>query len=362
MSRAIKRNQEQNKPTDFWSLSSLPQETKTYVPRLLAVARLFANAADYDLTLRHIPNKATLEPVAVGPGLNLQKAATMADISVDELQTFNPGFHHGSTGPDEQTLLIPVEKSDTFKEQLSKLDWNAPAAPSSSASESESDEGSATSSAPAPGSLHRVRHGETLAQIAQRYGTSAPAIKRANHLSSAKLQSGTQLLIPTSEKVIHRENMQEFRQEIALAPSKSAGEQVTSYTPHKGDTPQSVARHFNVSVDMVRHWNNLKSDKLEPGKPLVVWTKAASGKDSIDAVTQPRGAKSAKAPTQAGVAAPKKTGEQQSVLYTVRGGDTMQTIARRFNVSVDELRKWNVARLGKNGLQPGVVLKVHKEG
>lgn len=356
VSRAIKRNQEQNKPTDFWSLASLPQETRTYVPRLLAVARLFANAADYDLTLRHIPNKAMLEPVTVGPRLDLQQAANMAEITVEELQNLNPGFSRGSTGPDEQTLLIPVEKSDTFKEQLAKLDWNTVA---DEAAPTETEEPANAGEGP----LHLVRHGETLAHIAQLYGTSEPAIRRANHLPAGKLRSGAQLLIPSSEKAIHRENMQVYQQEIALAPSVSTGEQRTSYSVHKGDTLQSVAHRFGVSVDMVKRWNHLSSDKVQPGQSLAVWTKTtvAPAKDTVAASAAAKTGKSGAIAQTATSTAPKKAAKQQSVLYTVRGGDTLNTIAKHFSVSVDALRKWNTARLGKAGLHPGVVLMVHKE-
>jgi membrane-bound lytic murein transglycosylase D len=346
VSRAIKRNQDQNKPTDFWSLASLPQETKTYVPRLLAVARLFANAADYDLTLRHIPNKATLAPVAVGPRLDLQRAATMADISVEELQTLNPGFSRGSTGPEEQTLLIPVEKSDTFKEQLARLDWNA--VPS---------DGGDAADGLASGPLHMVRHGETLARIAQMYGTSEPAIRRANHLSPGKLRSGAQLLIPSSEKAIHRENMQEYQQEIAVAPSAAPGEQRISYMVHKGDTLHSVAHRFGVSEEMVKRWNHLKSDTVQAGANLLLWSKAPAKGNEASVVA---GKNADKAPPLQAAGKPANK-QRASVLYTVRGGDTLNAIARHFSVSVDDLRKWNTARLGKAGLRPGVVLMVYRE-
>lgn len=342
--RAIKRNQEQNKPTDFWSLN-LPQETKTYVPRLLAVARVFANSGDYALSLRHIPNRAKLEPIAVAPRMNLQHAANMADISVEELHNLNPGFNQGSTGPDEQTLLIPVEKSDTFKEQLSKLDWNTPADASAETSGE-------------TGAFHLVRHGESLAQIAQQYGASVPAIRQANNLPSNKLRTGSQLLIPSSEKAVHRENMQEYRQEIAVAPSAASGEQRVAYSVHRGDTLQSISRHFDVSADMVKRWNHMESNKdLRAGQQLTVWVKAAVSRDHVAAVADKPAAAAPRAHTET------KADKQQPVQYTVRGGDTLYTIAKRFNVSVDALRKWNVARFsGKDsGLRPGVVLTVHKE-
>jgi membrane-bound lytic murein transglycosylase D len=92
--RAIQRNQAQGLPTDFWSLN-LPQETRTYVPRLLAVAKLFNESEAYGISLRPIPNKPLYKTVVMKDQVDLAVAANAADISLDklfELARYDAGY------------------------------------------------------------------------------------------------------------------------------------------------------------------------------------------------------------------------------------------------------------------------------
>src|SRR5690554_706113 len=75
VARAIQKNEARNKPTDFWSLD-LPEETRVYVPRLLAVAKLFAEAEQYGIDLHYIPNEALFKPVKIDTQLDLALAAS----------------------------------------------------------------------------------------------------------------------------------------------------------------------------------------------------------------------------------------------------------------------------------------------
>lgn len=119
--RAIRRNAYQGLPTDFWSLD-LPQETRAYVPRLLAVSRLFAGADRYGLDLRDIPNEAKFKTVKVSHQLDLAIAADAADMSLEAFRAVNPGFKHTFVDPDGSVrLFVPAHKSKTFKKELARL-------------------------------------------------------------------------------------------------------------------------------------------------------------------------------------------------------------------------------------------------
>lgn len=69
--KAIDRNYLSGEGTDYWSLRHLPQETMQYVPKLLAIAKLFAHADEYNIRLHPIRNKAVFEVVDVESPMNL---------------------------------------------------------------------------------------------------------------------------------------------------------------------------------------------------------------------------------------------------------------------------------------------------
>ncbi len=121
--KSIERNEYRNMPTDYWSLG-MPDETASYVPRLLAIAKIFANADQYNVNLHHIPNKPYFEVVHLDSQLNLSKAAEMADMSLHDFLKLNPAFNKSKTAPEgagPRRLLIPVAKAEAFKENLAQL-------------------------------------------------------------------------------------------------------------------------------------------------------------------------------------------------------------------------------------------------
>ncbi len=121
VARAIQKNNARGLPTDFWSLD-LPQETRSYVPRLLAVARLFSQAEQYNIALQPIPNKALYKTVVLKEQVDLALAANAAEISLDKLFELNPGFkrqHVDVNG--SYRLFIPAHKKTVeFKQELAR--------------------------------------------------------------------------------------------------------------------------------------------------------------------------------------------------------------------------------------------------
>ena len=121
--KSIERNENHNLPTDYWSLH-MPEETANYVPRLLAIAKIFANADEYNVNLHDIPNKPYFEVVNLDSQLSLNKAAEMANMSLHDFLKLNPAFNKSKTAPEgagPRRLLIPVAKAETFKENLAQL-------------------------------------------------------------------------------------------------------------------------------------------------------------------------------------------------------------------------------------------------
>lgn len=231
--KAIRSNEEQNIDTDYWSLD-LRRETMNYVPRLLAIAKIFANPDQYNLTLQNIPNEPYFEVVNLKSQLDLDLAAVMSQMALDDFFMLNPGFKTQSMGPDgPHRLLIPVDKADQFRTKLTQL--------------KEKDR--------TYWLRHRIKPGENLGMIAKKHQTSVEALKQHNHLTGDNIRAGQYLLVPTSKPVI--------------TPADKSDKQI--YTVKKGDTFWQIARKFSVSSKDIARWNKLTLQKpLHPGQKLVI--------------------------------------------------------------------------------------------
>jgi len=316
--KSIEYNENHNLPTDYWSLN-LPQETLDYVPKLLAVAKIFANAEEYNLHLQHIPNKPYFEPVNVNGPLDLHKAAQLANTPYDKFVKLNPGFSRSCTAPQgSNRLLIPIAQVQSFKKNLAELPYderydeqqlhpiNRPI--NNRPTEIKVAEAKPDYSRQVTFYSYKVKHGETLSSIAERTHTTIVTLKAANHLKGNTVKYGEMLQIPgTSNKAINT---------LLVAKSKAApiGNQV--YAIKKGDTFWNISQRFSVSPNDIAEWNKITlKTALVPGRKLTIKSnnqQIASSSPSI-----------------------------RLVQYTVGKGDSLTKIAKRFNVSVDDLRKSN---------------------
>ncbi|MDH3901341.1 MAG: LysM peptidoglycan-binding domain-containing protein, partial [Gammaproteobacteria bacterium] len=232
-------------------------------------------------------------------------AAELAGLETDEIYRLNPGFNRWATHPDgPHRLAIPVEKSDTFKRNLAAL----------------------PDSERVKWVRHRIRKGETLSHIARRYDTTVAVLRSNNVLRGNNIRAGSHLLVPVAAKEPAR---YAALAAISHTPHSSGNKQ--TYKVRTGDSLWSIAQQHNVKVSQLTIWNRLDSRTIRPGQELAIWRKGT---------------------------APHKGKTTRSVSYTVRSGDSLYRISRRFSVSINELRRWNELPKGKY-LQPGQRLKVY---
>ena len=311
--KAIEKNENLNLETDYWSLD-LPKETSDYVPRLLAIAKIFANADKYHINLQHIPNKPYCELVDVKSQLDLNKAAELANTPLNEFLKLNPGFNYSSTAPQgPHHLLIPVAKAQSFKHNLARLPYSERVDlkryHAETAAQARHDESQVIPS------QHKVKAGESLVSIADKNNTTPQSIRQVNHLTSNSIRSGMILKMPTPQKTV--------------ASTKSETAQI--YVVKKGDTLRNVAQKFSVSDKDIAVWNKITlKTALVSGQKLTI---KAARQQAVASV---------------GI---------RSISYTVKQGDSLVQISRKFNVSVADLRKWNPPAIS-NALTPGKKLKV----
>ena len=173
--------------------------------------------------------------------------------------------------------------------------------------------------------MHSVRRGENLSRIASAYGTTVSAIKRWNNMSSDRIYVGDRLDVyygttaaaPATAAARVAEAPASINATEAR-PTPASASVAMDYTIRRGDTLIGIASMHGVSVQQLRVWNGLSSDRIYPGRKLSIQMPAGQTVSS----------------------------------YTVRRGDSLYSIAQRFGVTVDQLVAWNdISR--RSTLYPG---------
>lgn len=320
--RAIQRNQGLGKGTDFWSLR-LPPETRGYVPRLLAVAQVVADPDRHGLSFAPLPNTPYFSVVELEHQIDLGLAADLAEISIEELYKLNPGFNRWATDPDgPHRLLIPVANAARLRASVAELPpqrlvtWKR----------------------------HHIQAGETLGEIALEHHTTVATLKRANRLSDTMIRAGSSLIAPAPQRRLRSYTLSADARDVVKAQRPKNAEE-SKYVVRNGDTLWEIARHHGTSVEQLRAWNAIGSTRLlHPGQELSIWHLARG--PEAQSVTAPSNAPAPSVPGH--------------LRYTVKRGDSLWEISRRFKVSVVSLRKWNSLAQGKL-LHPGQELHVYLE-
>ncbi|EDY82050.1 LysM domain protein [Verrucomicrobiia bacterium DG1235] len=219
--------------------------------------------------------------------------------------------------------------------------------------------------------VHRVRKGETLTEIAQAYKVTAQAIKNANKISNAnRIKVGQELTIPvpssdtveTTATTAHRVRKGETLTEIAQAYKVTveaiksanqitnanqivAGQQLTipaaapsviEYKIRRGDNLSDIAKKYGASLSELKALNAIRnSNKISIGQVIRIPVSAGS-----PTASQP----SAPAPTQ-------------YIDYKIRRGDSLSDIAKTYGVSLSSLKTLNAIR-NSNKIRIGQVIRI----
>lgn len=325
VSRAIARNEAKGEPTDYQSLT-MPAETRSYVPKLIAAKNIVMNPARFGLNLASIPNEPYFTKVIAKRHMDVKLAARLAEMPLADFMSLNPA-HNGpvlaTNGP--RTLLLPVEKADAFTSNLSSyskplVSWQT----------------------------YPAHKGERLDKIAKKFGTTIGALTEYNQIAlrKNKLASNQNILVPlrnndTSDLIAV--NLKSAEPEPVAITTEKASHKVKN-----GETIYSIARRYNVTTAQLKTWNHLKTNHITHGQTLAVQRNAPVQAVEIKTASTSEKLNTAKA----------KNSNGKRTMYTVRRGDTLHSIASRFNVAINDIQRWN--RLTqKNSLRPGQKVTVY---
>jgi len=230
--RAQARNRKQGLPVNYTSLK-MPDETRNYVPKLLAVKNIIANPASFGLVLEEIHDEPYFAAVSTAKHIDVKLAAQLADISMEEFTALNPAHNRPVILQDNSDLiLLPVGAVEAFRANLENYDkplvsWQS----------------------------YQPKKGERLDKLAPRLGLSVEKLKSVNGLSGrAKVSTGQTLLVPINGEESEAED--EFAVfNMHLSPTNDGASRTIRHTVRKGETLASVARRYRVSIAKLKQWN-----------------------------------------------------------------------------------------------------------
>lgn len=315
--RAIKRNKKLNRPTDFWHLK-LPKETRTYVPKLLALKEIIANPTDYSVSLRCISDAPGFKRIKIKAQIDLALAAELADIDLQTLYNYNPAFNRWATDPDgPHALLLPIESAELFEKNYAALPANEHLR----------------------WSRHKIKQGESLGMIAQKYKTSVKHLKKVNNIRGNNIRAGKYLMIPVASKNSSSYALSSSQRLKSIQNKKHSNKTRINHIVQKGESFWDISRRYKVDMHRLAKWNGMAiKDPLKQGQKLVVWSNSTNATKQLAATHNPNST-------------------IKSIHYTVRNGDSLSRIASKYNVNIKDLHRWNSIK-GKY-IQPGQRLKLY---
>jgi len=313
--KAIKKNKRRNKPADFWNLK-LPKETRSYVPKLLALKELISNPEQYDITLRCIPHVPGFERIDIGSQIDLALAAELAEIDLNTLYSYNPAYNRWATPPEgPHHLLLPAEAAETLTANLETLDdkdrirWQR----------------------------HRIKSGETLSQIAVKYDTTIKHLRKVNRIRGNNIRAGKHLLIPVASRK-RTDYALSAGQRLSSIKNTRKGKTRITHIVQQGDSFWGLSRKYGVGMHKLAKWNGMAvRDPLRQGQKIVIWKSGSTPQASLNLR--------------------KPFDSIKPISYTVRNGDSLSRIASRYSVSINDLHRWN--KIKSKYLQPGQRIKVY---
>jgi len=386
VAKAIRRSGGQQ---NYWNIRKhLPQETQGYVPAFLATMYIYEYHKEHGIRPdRAIVKHFATDTIMVRKEMTFKQISDLIDIPVAQLQLLNPQFKRNVIPAyfnKKHYLRLPSDKIAIFTSNEDKIyayvqhELDKRERPFSGKYQAiasrDRDSASVDSQLVSKTKYHKVRRGDNLSEIADRYNVTMSEIKRWNKLKNNKAPLGRNLKIVTSERIAVREKKTKV-DTISVVPVNKADtassvvqtqvkdariyreEKVVSFKDvtkfhkvKKGDNLGEISDKYGVTIAEIKKWNKLRNNNVPLGKNLKIITNERVVTTVRKAVKQDTGI----AATEKG-----KTVEnidKPSDFYIVQHGDNLSTIAKKYNVSIQDLKKWNA--LSDNNIQLESKLKV----
>jgi len=245
VARSIAKNRAAGKPTDYSHLT-MPAETRHYLPKLQALKNIIRDPKAFGIDLGPLPNTPYFTTYDDVRDIDVQLAAKLAEMPVEEFIALNPGFSRPIIrAANTPRIVLPADKIDVFRENLEKHDKSLVSWKS-----------------------YHPKKGDTLESIASRHGLTLAQLKEVNGISARSKTVPSLLVVPVNIS----DGRQVRKLPIMYAPPIPVRTRRVYHTVRTGDTVYSVAKRYGVAVEDLQRWNG--TDRIRPGQKLAVEVRA----------------------------------------------------------------------------------------
>ena len=345
VAKAIRRSGGQQ---NYWNIrKNLPKETQGYLPAFLATMYIYEYHKEHGIKPEKAPIKQfATDTVMIKRQMSFKQISELIDIPVAQLQILNPSYKLNVVPAyNDQThfLRLPQDKMAVFTSNESKIyayvdrEANLRERPFQIVRPIVTQDSVNTFQrlAQAKVRYYRVKRGDNLSTIAQKYDVAVEDLKKWNNIRGNKVAYGKNLKIngveadQKSTAVAKVEIDKKGIQKDSLAtPTNSI------YVVQKGDNLSNIAKKFNVTVAELQDWNKLTTKSISLGASLQVVKNPIHNEVIAEPV------------------------ERKDIAYSVQKGDNLGSIAKKFGASVEDLKQWN--NLTSNAIAIGNSLIVAK--
>lgn len=376
--------------TDYWSIYPfLPRETRGYVPIFIAATYIMNYYQEHGIDPSVGTKPVSMDSVIINKNLHFQQISEVLNIPIDDIRRYNPQFKNDLIPGEYKgySLNLPMDKLTAFIDKEESIFAYKPDQFLTHRKVAGLDVVGGGSSSNTKTLTYRVKKGDTLSKVANRYGVSSAQIKSWNNLSSNRLNVGRRLKIyrtiaPAAEsETLNTElasNVSKIEGKYTGTPiegvttnvEKQAKTTTTYYKIRRGDTWNKIAQRNNVTVTDIKKWNNIRNNSLIAGKtlkiqkieyvevPVVEEPKLTEPelayveidstftidifddylkKVDMDKASLPRINVSSTDETPSR----KKADDTKLIYHKVKIGETIRQIAARYNVSQKDIISWN---------------------
>jgi membrane-bound lytic murein transglycosylase D len=358
--------------TDYWEMRRhLPRQTRNYIPQFIAVARIILNPQKHGFTDFQLADSLAFDVVEINDCIDLRVLAKCALTTVDTLQDLNPELLRWCTPPGVTgyRFRIPPGRKDTFLVSYAKIpaeqkkDW----------------------------AIHTVKRGETVSSIARKYGLAVSLLKDLNNIhSDRRLSVGTVLALPLPRDVadskvpfnytpevrgmnfgsikayaakdaINKKKLRYAKHEV----KKPKGKEKIVYHVKRGDTIGHIAEWYGVRASDIRNWNDIGyGSYIHAGEAINIWIpsskakllKKVDGMEFSEKQSLTKGELAEVAQSEEGKTRVKSSSTEW-IQHPVKAGETLEKIAKLYEVSINDLKQWNNLRSAR--ITAGQTLEIY---
>jgi len=295
------------------------------------------------------------DTIMVKQQMSFKQISDLLDVPVSQLQQLNPSYKINMVpyyADKPHYLRLPADKIAMFTSNEDKIyayvnyELNKRERPYGSTQQAvvktELDDDGETKVVTRT-KYYKVKRGDSLGAISNKYGVSVASIKSSNRLKSNMLHPGQNLKIVTSERIAVAPKPKPKATPIEK-PEPVVAQVDKKHEPHvyvvqSGDNLSSIAKKHHVTVEQLKQWNDLQDNNLQLDSKLKI-AEFTKNNDSEEE-------------------APETEPAYRTQEYVVVKGDNLGSIAKRFNITLDELKDWN--QISDNNILVGKKLIISRK-